>query len=612
MNVREFKTRYAGPGIKDYVSKREETPQWINETKIVGELLSRFPSKSVVDVPVGTGRFMQFYAKNQNKVIGLDVSPDMLEQARAEAKRHNVKAPRIELADIFELDPARYSADVAVCLRFLNHLESDWVPKALKSLAAMASEAVIASIRTVDPDNLTDEQRDVHERQESQKKKARDRRKNIMHVHLKADFDRWIDELGLAVAESHNVLVTKAGGILNIYVLKPREALSALPQLDDDPSTLRTDLSPLQAVSGSFPRSFLVAAEIAIGRPLTGELAVTARQIKQGNGSYTERVTRYTAAAPNAERSVVSLIAKTLVAPTLAGARHGPAWQGWNREAYVYTDTAFCEGADGIRFPRCYLIETISEQKLRLFLEDIGGLDRARGLDDYVSICKALGRFGGAAHVKQSWQRPWLADTEAPLVPPDNYARLLEGIKILIPSETPAENLAKDFGLLLNDLDIARRLAARVPATVVHGDAHQGNCFMREGGSEIIFLDLAKVARGRVGHDLATFVAPLGRLIRHQISFAEYEELAAAMRNAYVAGLAAGGLVVDSEIFSDYYELQLAMNCARIMSRPRMVESWMAAPHIDQDADKSRKAELARFFVSLRKNIHVLARNWAT
>lgn len=226
MDVKKLKTRYTGARIKDYVSKREQTPQWIKETKIMADLLARFPSKTVVDIPVGTGRFMQFYAKHKNKVIGLDVSPDMLEQARSEAERYKVKAPRIELADIFEVDPARYSADVAVSLRFLNHLERDWVGKAIKSLAALASDTVIASIRTVDPDSLSDEERVVHERQEAQKDQPGEVRKSKMHLHLKSDFDRWIDEAGLVVAESHNVLVTRAGGHLNIYVLRHRNGLS--------------------------------------------------------------------------------------------------------------------------------------------------------------------------------------------------------------------------------------------------------------------------------------------------------------------------------------------------------------------------------------------------
>lgn len=222
MGVKELKQKYTGPNIKNYVNKREATPQWIQETKIMGELLARYPSRTIVDIPVGTGRFMQFYAKNRNKVIGLDVSADMLEQARAEAARQKLQSPRLELADIFEVDPASYRADVAVCLRFLNHLEQEWVPRALKSLAAIATEAVIASCTTVDPGNLTDEQRAVYERQEAKRRRPSNDRKNQMHLYLRSDFDRWIGDLGLVVAESHNVLVTGAGSALNIYVLVRR------------------------------------------------------------------------------------------------------------------------------------------------------------------------------------------------------------------------------------------------------------------------------------------------------------------------------------------------------------------------------------------------------
>ena len=218
MDVNEFKNWYTGPGIKNYVRKREMKPQWLQEDKIVGEFLERYPNRTVADIPVGTGRFMKYYAKNNNKVIGLDVSPDMLEQARSEAALCNVTSPRLELADLFAINPADYRADIVVCLRFLNHLDREWVPRALKALASVGGEAVIASFLSIDPQNVTPEQLATFERK-ARKKKLDDHLKDKQRVYLKSDFEGWIGDLGLKSSESRNVTVTPSGSSLDVYLL---------------------------------------------------------------------------------------------------------------------------------------------------------------------------------------------------------------------------------------------------------------------------------------------------------------------------------------------------------------------------------------------------------
>src|SRR3990167_6389150 len=75
--------KYHGPVAENYDAKREETPKWQAEQRIVEDMLSDLPSGSwVLDCPVGTGRFLQFYAGKGFIVRAMDLSSDMLDKAR--------------------------------------------------------------------------------------------------------------------------------------------------------------------------------------------------------------------------------------------------------------------------------------------------------------------------------------------------------------------------------------------------------------------------------------------------------------------------------------------------------------------------------------------------
>jgi ubiquinone/menaquinone biosynthesis C-methylase UbiE len=97
--------------------KGRDVFQW--EERIVGELLSSLPKGStVLDVPVGTGRFIPIYLEIGLTVTGLDLSDDMLAEA---ARTFEPSAQQVALrrGSATELPFPDQQFDALVSFRFL-------------------------------------------------------------------------------------------------------------------------------------------------------------------------------------------------------------------------------------------------------------------------------------------------------------------------------------------------------------------------------------------------------------------------------------------------------------------------------------------------------------
>jgi ubiquinone/menaquinone biosynthesis C-methylase UbiE len=74
---------FYGDRAAGYEAKRAGQQYWDDQQKIAEELIESFPNGStVLDVPFGTGRFVDVYNRKAMKVAGLEVSGDMLRSAR--------------------------------------------------------------------------------------------------------------------------------------------------------------------------------------------------------------------------------------------------------------------------------------------------------------------------------------------------------------------------------------------------------------------------------------------------------------------------------------------------------------------------------------------------
>lgn len=147
---RRLAQKYDGERAGAYTERRN-TATWQAEQETVAELLAALVAAgavdSVLDVPVGTGRFLPLYAAHDLPVLGVDVSAAMLAVAREQV----ADPDRVTLrqGDIFELDAAGFDPSLVVCFRFVNWLPHEEVAAAMAQVTATQPAYVL--LRNVVP-----------------------------------------------------------------------------------------------------------------------------------------------------------------------------------------------------------------------------------------------------------------------------------------------------------------------------------------------------------------------------------------------------------------------------------------------------------------------------
>jgi ubiquinone/menaquinone biosynthesis C-methylase UbiE len=138
-----IRDKYRGRVAANYEKRRTWESKWKAEQETMDFFLGRIkPCAMALDIPVGTGRFLALYAKHGISAIGMDVSEDMLAQARAKGWTADLR-----LGDALKIELPDDSVDVAICVRFLNWLSADELRGVLGELGRVARIAVIVTVR---------------------------------------------------------------------------------------------------------------------------------------------------------------------------------------------------------------------------------------------------------------------------------------------------------------------------------------------------------------------------------------------------------------------------------------------------------------------------------
>lgn len=142
------RNRYKGSVAEDYLEGRIYDRRWQREQDVLEKFLRQIaPESALLDIPLGTGRFIEFYAGLGHRVYGLDVSRDMVAQAQSEAATH--QASLLPLLGEAERIPLRDgSVDYVVCVRFLNWVPLPVVARILGEFDRVARKGVLVHIRT--------------------------------------------------------------------------------------------------------------------------------------------------------------------------------------------------------------------------------------------------------------------------------------------------------------------------------------------------------------------------------------------------------------------------------------------------------------------------------
>jgi ubiquinone/menaquinone biosynthesis C-methylase UbiE len=143
------RTKYRGEVAAGYDTKRDEQPRWHEEQAIIEGMLDDFPNGTkVLDVPIGTGRFLGAYQRRRFVVVGVDISLDMLKQAEAKLLPGSIDC-RLYQGDIREVSdefPPMFF-DVTVMCRMTRWLSPEDCRLVIQKLAAITRKRIIFTAR---------------------------------------------------------------------------------------------------------------------------------------------------------------------------------------------------------------------------------------------------------------------------------------------------------------------------------------------------------------------------------------------------------------------------------------------------------------------------------
>jgi ubiquinone/menaquinone biosynthesis C-methylase UbiE len=120
-----------------YDKKRQDSPKWQEEQRIIEEMMGTLKTGStVLDCPVGTGRFIPYAELRKFNYLGVDISDHML--AEASKKIGNPEETLVELAQgsILEApaDKLKDSFDCSLMIRMTRWLSPDECMTAMHNL----------------------------------------------------------------------------------------------------------------------------------------------------------------------------------------------------------------------------------------------------------------------------------------------------------------------------------------------------------------------------------------------------------------------------------------------------------------------------------------------
>ncbi|HEX8667486.1 MAG TPA: class I SAM-dependent methyltransferase [Allosphingosinicella sp.] len=226
MDFNTLSTQYRGENARRYNETRVADSKWQAEQIALQALLDTVPNGlRTLDVPVGTGRLFPFYKAKGFAGTGMDVSPDMLEEARAHAGELGIEVD-LRVGDIRNISFPDATFDLVMCIRFLNWVDTAGLEVSLRELTRVARDRLLVGIRHMTPlgdfrPTPTDLVRIV--RRSLGHATARARKSGLVY-HQKADVYAIFKRLGVTVEAMRHVEKRSDGTDYFIYVLRKAKA----------------------------------------------------------------------------------------------------------------------------------------------------------------------------------------------------------------------------------------------------------------------------------------------------------------------------------------------------------------------------------------------------
>jgi len=137
--------KYGSDEAATYDETRTGEALWHFENDFVKKHFSSRHPVLILDAPVGTGRFLDYYPR-ESRIVGVDVSEHML--GRAQQRLSELSLPRTKLVqgDIFHLDFEDNQFDSIVCWRLLHLLPNQMLAPALIELGRVLNGELLVQV----------------------------------------------------------------------------------------------------------------------------------------------------------------------------------------------------------------------------------------------------------------------------------------------------------------------------------------------------------------------------------------------------------------------------------------------------------------------------------
>jgi len=143
VSIEKTSRKYRGKMASGYEAKRKKQIRWHEENRPVEQMMSlQGAGTTLLDCPVGTGRFLKTWEKMGFRVLGIDASEEML----ALARRKRTEATLVQGSALDTRQPPK-SHHAVVCVRFLDLIDEEAMRGVMRELARVAIRRIALTIR---------------------------------------------------------------------------------------------------------------------------------------------------------------------------------------------------------------------------------------------------------------------------------------------------------------------------------------------------------------------------------------------------------------------------------------------------------------------------------
>jgi SAM-dependent methyltransferase len=134
--------KYDEQVARNYDSDREKEAHWHEENKFIEAYFAGYSSGPILDIPVGTGRFLPIYPRSM-EVCGVDVSQQMLNMAELRVSGERLSNVRLVQGSIFSMAFADRHFSTSVCWRLAHLLPEGLLIDGLKELRRITAGEIL-------------------------------------------------------------------------------------------------------------------------------------------------------------------------------------------------------------------------------------------------------------------------------------------------------------------------------------------------------------------------------------------------------------------------------------------------------------------------------------